>query len=147
MSCSGCGKELASFVLIPPLLLLCFTSLSLPDGWSILLQHPVPVSFRPPWSPWDEPWWDGHFQAWTATFHCRLVSLSPCAGSEDAPTWRLPRWTAGAQTALPFRGQWRQSRTCAFICHERHEWVSNINTFVLFDFDSLCQFFQLKTSH
>lgn len=86
------------------------TSLPLPDGWSILLQHPVPVSFKPP-RPSSR---DGLFPTRTSTYHWRLISFSPCPDSEDVPAWRLSRGTARAQTSFSFRGQWGGGS---------HEWV------------------------
>lgn len=87
------------------------TSLPLPDGWSILLQHPVPVSFKPP-RPSSR---DGLFPTRTSTYHWRLISFSPCPDSEDVPAWRLSRGTARAQTSFSFRGQWGGGGS--------HEWV------------------------
>lgn len=83
----------------------CHTSRFLPDGWTILLQHPVPVSW-PPWPSRDEPWRDGPFQARASTFHRRLVPPSPQPGPEDEPARGISRRTARAQTALPCRGLW-----------------------------------------
>lgn len=77
------------------------TSLPLPDGWSILLQHPVPVSFKPP-RPSSR---HGLSPARTSTYQRRPVCLSPRPDTEDVPAWGLSRGAARAQAALPFRGE------------------------------------------
>lgn len=78
-----------------------FPSLSFADGWSILLQHPVPVAFEPS----RPPPGNGLFPPRASTYQHRAIPLSPCSDTENVPTWRLSRRPAGPETTFSFRGQ------------------------------------------